>query len=142
MTKNVTIAILGLFLLVISYAYFNQRPIAESNQIFEGNLECSKYIERENENINELQDLPINQGNYVSAPKIFYSPLLKTCVKAFSILPLQDPNGLRSYYIENLLTNDSILLASGRLDQTNGVLSTAEDALEKYTAKLRELEGN
>ena len=134
--KNIIIAVL-VFLLAIS-GYFLFQKNGEKNLAFENNLRCAQYIDRQNKEINEIANLPINEGKVAFAPKIFFSTKLNTCVSAFSINDFRD-KGFSSYYINNLLSNDSILSEGGQTDETIDGVSLAEIAEQKYRAKLKEL---
>ena len=140
--KNITIllvflvAVLGLF-----FFLKNQ----EDNLTFENNLKCAKYIEQKNKEVDEVSKLPVNDGKVVTAPKIFFSKKLNTCVAAFSIIDFRD-NGFSSFYIENLLNNDSILTEGGPTESAGTidgakVISRAEIAEQKYMDKLKEIGG-
>jgi len=136
--KNIVISILIVLLAISSYFLFQKN--SEKNLVFENNLKCAQYVEQQNKEINEIADLSINEGKVVTAPKIFFSTKLNTCVSAFSITDFRD-KGFSSYYINNLLNNDSILSEGGRTDETIDGISLAEIAEQKYRAKLKELGG-
>lgn len=136
--KNVIIIAL-LILLGIS-GYFLFRANKEKNLTFENNFKCAQYINKQNKEIAEIAQLPINQGSVVTAPKIFFSTKLNTCVSAFSIIDFRE-KGSSSFYINNLLNNDSILIAGGQADETVNGVSLAEIAEKKYREKLIELGG-
>ena len=136
--KNIVISILIILLAISGYFLFQKN--SKKNLAFENNLKCAQYIEQQNKEINEIVDLPINEGKVVTAPKIFFSTKLNTCVSAFSITDFRD-KGFSSYYINNLLNNDSILSEGGQTDETIDGASLAEIAEQKYRAKLKELGG-
>lgn len=136
--KNIIITIL-VFLLAI-FGYFLVQKSGEKNMAFENNLRCARYIEQQNKEINEIANLPINKGRVVTAPKIFFSSKLNTCISAFSIIDFRE-KGFSGFYINNLLNNDSILSEGGRLDEMTNGASSSEIAEQKYREKLRELGG-
>jgi len=136
--KNIIISILIILLAISGYFLFQKN--SEKNLAFENNLKCAQYIEQQNKEINEIANLPINEGKIVTAPKIFFSTKLNTCVSAFSITDFRD-KGFSSYYINNLLNNDSILSEGGQTNETIDSISLVEIAEQKYRAKLKELGG-
>lgn len=127
--KDVIILILVVLLGISAYFIFTQEE--QRDLVFENNLKCAQYIDQQNREINEIADLPINEGKVVTAPKVFYSPTLKTCVSAFSINDFGE-DGFSSFYINDLLTNDSIFTSGGTEEQP---------ARENYREKLSELSG-
>ncbi|OHA81369.1 MAG: hypothetical protein A2675_02915 [Candidatus Yonathbacteria bacterium RIFCSPHIGHO2_01_FULL_51_10] len=136
--KNIIIAILIILLAISGYFFFQRN--SEKNLAFENNLKCAQYIDQQNKEINEIANLPINEGKIVTAPKIFFSTKLNTCVSAFTITDFRN-KGFSSYYINNLLNNDSIFSEGGQTDETIDGVSLAEIAEQKYRAKLKELGG-
>jgi hypothetical protein len=127
--KDILILILVVLLGISAYFFFSQEE--QKDLVFENNLKCAQYIDQQNEEINEIADLPINEGKVVTAPKVFYSPVLNTCVSAFSINDFGE-DGFSSFYINDLLTNDSIFTSGG----TEG-----QPARDNYRKKLSELSG-
>ncbi|MEK7149190.1 MAG: hypothetical protein AAB796_02220 [Patescibacteria group bacterium] len=136
--KNTIIAVLLILLAISGYFLFQKE--SEKNLVFENNLKCAQYIDQQNKEINGIANLSINKGKVVTAPKIFFSTKLNTCVSAFSINDFRD-KGFSSYYINNLLNNDSILSEGGQTDETIDGVSLAEIAEQKYRKKLKELGG-
>ena len=136
--KNIIITALVLLLAISGFFLFQKN--SEKNLSFENNLRCAKYIDQQNKEINEIANLPINEGKVVTAPKIFFSTKLNTCVSAFSISDFRD-KGFSSYYINNLLNNDSILSEGEQTDETIDGVSLEEIAEQKYRVKLKELGG-
>lgn len=135
--KNIIITILVVLLLISIYFLFF---VEDKNDIaFENNLRCSQYIKEQNKEINEIANLAVNEKSIVSAPKIFFSKKLNTCVSAYSI---SDPreNGLSGFYIENLLNNDSIFVEGARNNETIDGVSLSDIVRQKYYEKIKELE--
>ncbi len=118
------------------YIYGQQQKLA-----FDNSTKCAEYIQQENERINEISALPANQHSVVTSPLVFYSKKINTCVSAFSITSNSD-DGFNSFYIDDLLNNNSILSEGGSKNETIGGVSLAATAEEKYRAKLQELGGN
>lgn len=135
--KTIIIIILVILLLISVYFLFFVKD--KNNIAFENNLKCSQYIEQQNKEINEIADLTINEKNIVSAPKIFFSKKLNTCVSAFSIFDPRE-KGFSSFYIKNLLNNDSIFEDGGRNDETIEGVSLSDIVRQKYYEKIKELE--
>lgn len=136
--KNIVIIILVLLLVVSSFLLFQENQ--DNDLTFENNLKCAQYIEQQNKEINEISNLPTNNGKVVTAPKVFFSEKLDTCVSAFSINDFSE-DGFSSFYINNLLNNDSILSEGGAANETIDGVSLAEIARTKYREKLEELGG-
>jgi len=135
--KDIVIIILIVLLLISAYfLFFNKN---KNNITFENNLKCSQYIEQENKEINEIANLPINEKSIVSAPKIFFSKKLNTCVSAYSIFNPSE-KGFSSYYIKNLLNNDSIFTEGGENNETIDGLPVSSIVENKYYEKIKELE--
>lgn len=134
---------------VIAGAYLQSRysqeedplteTIVESDSIeFERKLDCAQYIDGQNREIALIASFPINKEKTVIKPKVFFSPKLNTCVSAYSIVDFNS-TGFNSYYINDLLSNDSILAEGGTADQSVNGVSLAKIAEEKYLAKLAEI---
>lgn len=117
--------------------FFNKN---KNNIAFKNNLKCSQYIEQENKKINEIANLSINEKSIVSAPRIFYSPKLNTCVSAYSIVSLDNENGFSGYYINDLLTNDSLYQEGSENKGTIDEVPLSQILREKYNKKIKELE--
>ncbi len=133
MNSSNIIVILALLLGVS--VYFNVQGSKKKDLIFENNLRCAQYIEQENEEADRIADLPINQTRIVSVPKVFYSPVLNTCVSALRIDDFRE--GFSSYYvIKDLLINESILEVNGLRNEISGQIAS-----DQYHAKLEELSG-
>lgn len=138
-TKNLIIGIfVGVIIIGMIWQLVERRN--SDKELFANNLKCAQYIEQQNKEINEIANLPINEGKIVAAPKIFFSTELNTCVSAFSINDFHE-KGFSSFYINNLLNNDSIFSEGGRTDETVNGVSLAKIAEQKYREKLKELGG-
>ena len=133
------IIVLILLILVGFCYYFFLFKKDNEKFIFENNLKCAQFIEQENKEINEISKILINEKNIVTAPKIFYSPKLNTCVSAYSIISLDKEKGFSSFYIKNLLINDSIWQNGGTNYETVDGISLSQIVEEKYYKKIEEL---
>jgi hypothetical protein len=135
--KNIIIAVLIILLGVSGYFIFQKN--SQKDLVFENNLKCAQYIDQQNKEVERITELPINETKSISAPKIFYSSKLNTCVVAFSIRDFRE-NGFNSFYINDLLSNDSILFVGGEKSDTTKGSSSAQTAEVSYIKKLLELE--
>lgn len=114
-------------------------PVADTHNIeFEQRVKCAQYIDGQDREIASIAALPINKGKSVIKPKVFFSPKLNTCISAYSIVDFSEA-GFSSYYINDLLSNDSVLAEGGAANQSVGGISLAKIAEQKYLAKLAEI---
>ena len=136
--------LIGFFLgsLVTSLTFLYLIPIQNGVVTDQGSqldykLKCSSFIESENKRVSELDDLSVNFNNQVTAPEIFYSPSLDTCLSAYAIFS-NESDGFDSFYIEDLLTNNSVFTKGGDGELYGGKRGS-DLAYEEFMKKVEEL---
>ncbi len=107
--------------------------------LFENNLKCAEFIDKKSRETNEISQISVNESRIITAPNIFYSRKLNTCVSAYSIISLDKEKGFSSFYIDNLLTNDSIWQNGGENYETVDGIPLSQIIEEKYHKKIEEL---
>lgn len=124
--KIILFILVGLSVYALYTIFNNSKTKENDNLVFENNLKCAKFIDQENARVGQIP--------FASLPAVYYSPKLKTCVSSYIVMNTQ--SNYSSYFIDDILTNNSIFSTGGPTGS-----DIASKSFDTYIIKERELKG-